>query len=81
MNISIWISILISLICLFFVVIYPLFLKKPEILKDENESMSFNREVEIMEKLEELKADYQMGKLDKDEYESMQNSIQRELIR
>lgn len=75
------ISILISLAIIYFVLVRPLFLQKPQpYFSGNHKENQFDESYSLLEVIAELEADYQMGKLSKEDFETISLEYKRDYL-
>ncbi len=71
-DISLILAALLGVVISFFVLFKPLFLEKPTpYFQPETENRDFNEALSLLEMISELDADYQMGKVSKEDYDAL----------
>jgi len=70
---------LISVSLLFFIVIYPLFIKKSDHYFDQKTS-EFDESLSIMELLSELEADFLLKKINQEDFETVSTELKRKYL-
>lgn len=69
-----------SFVIVFFVVVYPLFLRKPTTYFTNTQAHSFDDSLSILEIITELEEDYHSGKISKEDFEVLSAEFKREYL-
>ena len=80
MSLSYFFILLISIMLLFFIVVYPLFVRKSDKYFSQK-TMDFDESLSIMELITELEADYLLKKINKEDFETVSTDLKRKYLK
>ena len=80
MSLSYFFILLISIMLLFFIVVYPLFVRKSDKYFNQK-TMDFDESLSIMELITELEADYLLKKINKEDFETVSKDLKRKYLK
>ena len=80
MSLSYFFILLISIMLLFFIVVYPLFVRKSDKYFNQK-TMDFDESLSIMELITELEADYLLKKINKEDFETVSTDLKRKYLK
>jgi hypothetical protein len=80
MSLSYFFILLISIMLLFFIVVYPLFVRKSDKYFSQK-TMDFDESLSIMELITELEADYLLKKINKEDFEAVSTDLKRKYLK